>query len=136
MYEDKYDNLALTKSKRKFPRSLRLKKRREFEIVYRNGKKYWNKIFVVNILPNKVNITRLGLTVSKKVGKSVKRSRVKRLIRESFRLSQEQILPGYDIVVVAQSRAYGLKCQQARLELLSLLRRAGILEKEESTFEV
>jgi ribonuclease P protein component len=104
-----------------------LKKKWEFERVYRNGRRYWNKTFVIYIMPNKINITRLGLTVSKKVGKSVKRNRVKRLIRESFRLSQEQIMPGYDIVVVAQPCAYGLKCQQARLELLSLLRRAGIV---------
>ena len=105
-----------------------LKNKWEFERVYKNGKRYWNKIFVMYIMPNKINMTRLGLTVSKKVGKSVKRNRVKRLIRESFRLSQEQIMPGYDIVVVAQPSAYGLKCQQARLELLSLLRRAGILK--------
>jgi len=85
---------------------------------------------VIYVLPNRINITRLGLTVSKKVGKSVKRNRVKRLIRESFRLSQKQIMPGYDIVVVAKPSAYGLKCQQAQLELLSLLHRAGILKRE------
>jgi ribonuclease P protein component len=123
-------NKDLPSPKRKFRRSFRLKKRREFERVYRNGKKYWNKTFVVYILPNKTNITRLGLTVSKKVGNSVKRNRVKRLIRESFRLSQEQILPGYDIVVIAQPRAYSLKYKQLQSELLSLLRRGGILKKE------
>ena len=85
---------------------------------------------MIYVLPNRINITRLGLTVSKKVGKSVKRNRVKRLIRESFRLSQKQIMPGYVIVVVAKPSAYGLKCQQAQLELLSLLHRAGILKRE------
>jgi len=107
-----------------------LKKKREFERVYKNGRRCWNKTFVIYVLPNRINVTRLGLTVSKKVGKSVKRNRVKRLIRESFRLSQEQIMPGYDVVVVAKPSAYGLKCKQAQLELLSLLHRAGILKRE------
>ncbi|MBM3235571.1 ribonuclease P protein component [Candidatus Poribacteria bacterium] len=127
MYEDRNSNLSPPKQRLGFPDSLRLTKKREFEKVYKNGRRYWNKTFVIYIMPNKINITRLGLTVSKKVGKSVKRNRVKRLIRESFRLSQEQIMPGYDIVVVAQPSAYGLKYQQARLELLALWRRAGIL---------
>ncbi|MFQ6041840.1 MAG: ribonuclease P protein component [Candidatus Poribacteria bacterium] len=113
---------------RKLLRSPGLKKKWEFERVYKNGRRYWNKTFVIYVLPNGINVTRLGLTVSKKVGKSVKRNRVKRLIRESFRLSREQIMPGYDIVVVAQPRAYGLKCQQAQSELFSLFRRGKILK--------
>ncbi|HIE29673.1 TPA: ribonuclease P protein component [Candidatus Poribacteria bacterium] len=129
MYEYRDSNSSpYEEERRKFPRSLRLKKKREFERVYKNGRRYWNKTFVIYILPNGINVTRLGLTVSKKVGKSVKRNRVKRLIRESFRLSQEQIMPGYDIVVVAQPRACGLKCQQAQSELLSLFRRGRILK--------
>jgi ribonuclease P protein component len=133
LYGGRNNNSSPSRQNRGVFCSLSLKKKWEFEKVYKNGRRYWNKTFVIYIMPNKININfrgrlnRLGLTVSKKVGKSVKRNRVKRLIRESFRLSQEQIMPGYDIVVVAQPSAYGLKCQQARLELLSLLRRAGIL---------
>ncbi len=135
MHENRNSNSFSLNQRKKFFNSFRLKKRREFERVYKNGRRCWNKTFVIYVLPNRINITRLGLTVSKKVGKSVKRNRVKRLIRESFRLSQEQIMPGYDIVVVAQPRAYGLKCQQAQRDLLLLLRRARILKRDKPTFD-
>jgi len=110
--------------------SEKLKKKWEFSRVYEKGQRYWNSIFTIFVLPNRTNKTRLGLTVSKKVGNSVKRSRVKRLIRESFRLSKEKVLPGYDIVVVAKRTAYGLKCQQTQSALLQLLRRAKVLKIE------
>lgn len=108
----------------------KLKKRWEFEKVYKQGKRYWNKNFAIYVLPNGMPRTRLGLTVSKKVGNSVQRNRVKRLIRESFRLSKEHIMSGYDIVVVAQKNAYGLKYQQAQSALLSLLHQAGIVKRK------
>ena len=108
----------------------KLKKKWEFRRVYEDKKKYWNNIFTIYVSPNHMDKTRLGLTVSKKVGNSVKRNRVKRLIRESFRLSKEIILPGYDIIVVAKPAAYSLKCQQAQSVLLQLLRRARILKTE------
>ena len=130
MHKNRDSNSSSLNQRKKFFNSFRLKKRWEFEKVYKNGRRCWNKTFVIYVLPNRINITRLGLTVSKKVGKSVKRNRVKRLIRESFRLSQEQIMPGYDVVVVAKPSAYGLKCKQAQLELLSLLNRARILKRE------
>lgn len=129
MLSNGFEKNRILRNRKSLPNAERLKKRREFERIYKKGRRYWNKTFVIYVLPNGMDNSRLGLTVSKKVGKSVKRNRVKRLIRESFRLSKEQIMPGYDIVVVARPPAYGLKCQQARSELLSLLRRAGIVSK-------
>ena len=115
---------------RRLKSSDKLKKKWEFNRVYDNKQKYWNNIFTLYIAPNQMDKTRLGLTVSKKVGKSVNRNRVKRLIRESFRLSQEKILPGYDIIVVAKPAACGLKCQPTQRALCQLLRRARLLKNE------
>ena len=109
------------------PHPERLKKRWEFQRGYKKGRKYWNRYFVVYVNRNALRRARLGVTVSKKVGNSVKRNRVKRLIRESFRLSKSKILPGYDIIVVSRPPAVNLKYQQAEEALLQLLRNAKIL---------
>jgi ribonuclease P protein component len=65
----------------------RLKKNAEFRVVYRKGKSFSNNLLVLYIYKNKKDFNRLGIVVSKKVGKSVIRNRIKRLIKESFRLN-------------------------------------------------
>ncbi|OON99118.1 MAG: ribonuclease P protein component [Epulopiscium sp. Nele67-Bin004] len=83
-----------------------LKKRNEFSKVYKKGKSFANKYLVVYTLANNYDINRLGITVSKKVGNSVVRSRVTRLIRENYRLREDQILnTGKDIIIIARSSA-------------------------------
>lgn len=116
--------------KYRFLKSDRIKKRWEFSRVYQYGQKYVNRRFVVYVLNNRKKRSRLGVTVSKKVGNSVKRNRVKRLIRESFRFSKDQIAPGNDIVVVARKSAYGLSFQEAKRSLMDLWKRARIVPKE------
>lgn len=111
------------------PHPERLKRRWEFQRGYKKGRKYWNRDFVVYVYRNAFDNTRLGVTASKKIGNSVKRNRVKRLIREVFRLSKHRIRPGYDIIVVSRSPAIHLKYQQAQDTLVHLFRRAGILKK-------
>lgn len=102
----------------------------EFERVYKNGKKYWNRNFVLYVLQNGDDRLKFGLTVSKKVGKSVQRNRVKRLIRESIRLSQDALERNYDLVIVAQNSAANLNFYHTQQSLLQLLKLAGILKIE------
>ena len=82
-----------------------LKKNKDFQSVYRNGKSFANKCLVMYIIPNELNKNRLGISVSKKVGNSVVRHHLTRLIRESYRLSEEHFRCGYDIVVIARTSA-------------------------------
>ena len=109
------------------PDPKRLKKRSEFQRAYQEGNKYWDRYFVIYVRPTGFGRSRLGITVSKKVGKSVQRNRVKRLIRESFRHLRPQIQIGYDVVVVGRSAATRLKCQEAQNALCRLFQRASIL---------
>jgi len=106
----------------------KLKRGWQFGKVYKEGYKYFDDLFVLYILSNNTPEVRIGLTVTKKIGKSVQRNRVKRVIREVFRLSKG-ILPGNDIVVVARKPAVNLKYSQVQNSLNQLLRRARILEK-------
>ena len=77
-------------------------KNQDFQNVYKKGKSYVNKYLVMYVLENHTEINRLGISVSKKVGNSIVRHRVTRLIRESYRLHQNDFQIGNDIIVVAR----------------------------------
>ena len=79
-----------------------LKKNRDFQTVYKYGKSAANRYLIMYIYPNQTERNRLGISVSKKVGNSVVRHRLARLIRESYRLSETRFHSGYDIVVIAR----------------------------------
>ena len=84
-----------------------LKKNRDIQIVYKRGKSYANKYLVMYKKPNGLNKNRIGISVSKKVGNSVVRHRLTRLIRESYRLQESKMQCGYDIVVIVRASANG-----------------------------
>ena len=102
----------------KFTESLR--KNQQFQFVYKNGKSYANKYMVMYVKKNGLEINRLGISVSKKVGNSVVRHRVKRLIKESYRLHENIFNSGLDIVVIARNNAAGFTYQEAESALLHL----------------
>lgn len=79
-----------------------LKKNKDFQKVYRKGKSYANRYLVMYVLENNMNKNRLGISVSKKVGNSIVRHRLARLIRESYRLQEDRYRCGIDIVVIAR----------------------------------
>ena len=84
------------------PRQHRLLRRPEFTACYEAGRRFFSRHFIVFALfhaPNRVE-WRVGFAVSKKIGSAVRRNRVKRVLREFFRLHQTLLPPGTDIVVV------------------------------------
>ena len=84
-----------------------LKSNMNFQNVYKNGVSYANKYLVMYVLENRTDNLRLGISVSKKVGNSIVRHRLTRLIRESVRLNSGSILKGYDIVIIARANLKG-----------------------------
>jgi len=107
----------------------KLKKSWQFRKVYKEGDKYYGNLFILYVLPNRTQEIRLGLTVTKKVGISVQRNRIKRVIREVIRLSKG-IAPGNDLVIIARKAAVDLKYSQAQRSLTYLLHRARILKSK------
>ena len=89
-----------------------------------------NGLLVLYARKNRTGINRVGITVSKKLGKANVRNRVRRRLREVYRLNEEKFLPGYDIVVVARSKAVDASFSQLTKGYLALARKAGILRQE------
>lgn len=112
-----------------------LKKNNDFRFVYNNGKSLANKYLVMYICENKMTTNRLGISVSKKVGNSVVRHRLTRLIRESYRLNESLVLSGYDIVVVVRVTAKNITYAQMESALLHLIKIHRI-EKRSDNHEV
>lgn len=110
-----------------------LKKNKDFQIVYRKGKSYANRFLVMYIRKNDMGKNRLGISVSKKVGNSVVRHRLTRLIRESYRLQEEHFLCGYDIVAVVRVNAKNSTFADMKSALIHLgkLHKIYISEKED-----
>ena len=107
-----------------------LKKNRDFQNVYRKGKSYANKYFVMYVLKNDTQENRIGISVSKKVGNSVIRHHLSRLIRESYRLHEDMFNSGLDIVVIARSTAKDISYHEAESALLHLGGLHGIIVKD------
>ena len=105
-----------------------LKKNHQFQFVYKNGKSYVNKYLVMYIKENGLERNRIGISVSKKVGNSVVRHRVTRLIRESYRLHESVFNSGLDIVVVARSVAAQADYEKIESALLHLAKLHKIIK--------
>lgn len=106
----------------------RLKKNAEFRAVYKRGKSFSNNLLVLYVYINKRNVNRLGVSVSKKVGKSVVRNRIKRLIKESFRLGSSciKVECGYDLVFIARKASNGKGYAEINNSVKNLIRKAGL----------
>ncbi|MBO4920989.1 MAG: ribonuclease P protein component [Lachnospiraceae bacterium] len=111
---------------------LHLKKNVEFQNVYKNGKSFANRCFVMYVIKNELSENRLGISVSKKVGNSVVRHRITRLVREVMRLKGQVFNSGLDIVVTARTGAVGIKYSDAEKAILHLGRLHRIVISEES----
>ncbi len=104
-----------------------LKKNKDFQHVYKNGTSQANRYLVMYVLKNQYRKNRLGISVSKKVGNSVVRHRVTRLIRESYRLNEMEFKNGLDIVVIARPSAKDITYKDVERALLHLANRHHII---------
>lgn len=107
--------------------TLRLQKNEDFRRVYRCGQSLANRFLVLYSLENGLPDSRLGISVSKKVGNSVVRHRVKRQIREAYRLGEEKIPAGLDFVVIARTSAAGKGYAEIADALFNLLRKMRLV---------
>ncbi len=105
-----------------FRKKERITKKSEFQTIIKDGIRYTTKNFVIIIHQNNRDLRRLGISVSKKVGGAVKRNRVKRLVREFFRLNKDQLPESKDFLFVAKPGSIELNYSTLSQEMLEFFK--------------
>ncbi len=106
-----------------------LKKNYEFRRVYNKGRSGVSSFLVVYARPNRSGKNRLGVTVGTKLGKAVVRNRVRRRLREIYRLSQPEMKQGYDVVLVARTRAAAASYRELQRAFRKICEQLSLLEE-------
>ena len=104
----------------------KIRKNSEFRVVYKKGKSIANRLLVLYVFRNIKKLNRTGVSVSKKVGKSVIRNKVRRLIKESYRLNNTNLKQGYDLVFIARNSAKNRSFLEIQKSMLELFKKAGL----------
>ena len=109
-------------------KELRLRRRKDFDAVFRTGRAWHNELLVLRSIPNALEHNRYGFITSKRVGKAVVRNRVRRRLRESVRVLPAN--PGFDVVVSAKGKTAEADFKALNRAVVQLLGRAGILTEK------
>lgn len=104
-----------------------LKQNHEFRRLYNKGKSAVSPYFAIYCRKNNREMSRLGITTGVKLGNAVKRNRVRRRIRELYRTNENRFLSGYDIVVVARTRAVFSRYSDLEHSFLKLMKKLELL---------
>ncbi len=108
-----------------------LKKNYEFSRIYKKGKYCSASYLVLYVMPYRDSESkRIGITVSRKIGKSVVRNRIRRLIKESYRQVEQSVKNGYDLVFVARKSERIPEYKEICKEIKYLLKRSGLFIRE------
>ncbi len=106
-----------------------LKKNYEFKRILEKGKFYRGNYITMYIIPNSQQENVIGIAISKKLAKAVKRNRLKRLIRESYRLQKEELKKGYRMVFLwSKKQIQQIKCEAIQQDMHSLFQKAGMIK--------
>jgi ribonuclease P protein component len=107
-------------------RDLRLTAEKSFLAVHQQGRSWANELLVLKVIPNSLDVTRFGFSVSKRVGGAVVRNRLKRRLRECVRL--RHIKSGWDSIIIVRREASSMDYHSLQKAVDSLLERAKLLE--------
>lgn len=110
-------------------KSNRVKKDRDFQVVFKQGKSYANRKFVVYAKDRELGRLRVGLSVSKKLGKAVTRNRIKRRLRHVLMGLEANLLP-YDLVIIARKGVEDLSYADIQQHLTHVLKLANLYQED------
>lgn len=114
----------------KLQKQMILRKNKQFQSVYRFGKSYANHMMVIYVLSTRETQTKVGFAAGKRLGNAVVRNRVKRLLREVYRLNQHRLRSGLHILLVGRKPMVGVKYQVVDKAFGDLCTKAHIIDKQ------
>jgi len=106
----------------------RLRSKADFNRVRSEGRSWSSQLFVLQAAPNRLGTIRVGIVASKRLGKAVRRNRVRRLVREAMRALCGRLSSGWDLVIIARSRTVGASLAEIQEALEDVLKRAGLFD--------
>jgi ribonuclease P protein component len=108
-------------------RKYRLRRNQDFQQVRRTGKFYASSLMTLAFIRNKLDHSRFGFVVSKRLGPAVQRNKIKRRVREATRLRIQHIKPGFDLVLIARPPISQSSFAEIEQTLETLLKQADLL---------
>ena len=115
----------------KFNNTYGIKKDSDFRKIYQKGKSLADRNLVIYTMKNRSDNTRIGISISKKVGKAHERNRIRRCIKEAYRLNiDSRVATGYDLVFIARINAADKEYRDLEKSLKYICKRANIMKKD------
>ncbi|SIS54551.1 ribonuclease P protein component [Salimicrobium flavidum] len=111
-------------------KAYRIKKNKEFQNVFKNGKSFANRQLVLYYLKKDQPHFRIGLSVSKRIGNAVMRNKVKRYLREAFHELEDELHQDYDFVIIARKPVNAMEYHDVKKSLQHVCKRSGVLKKK------
>ena len=106
----------------------RLRKNMEFKTVYSVGKKFWNRNFILYIRKNNKDETRAGFTITKKHGNAVVRNKIRRRMKEVYRLNFNNLKVGYDLVFIPKINIKNISYSELENSMIHIMKIAKVLK--------
>ncbi len=108
----------------------RLRNNMEFRKVYNKGKNYWNRNLVLFVKKNNLGYTRVGYTITKKVGNSVVRNRIRRQMKEIYRLNFDRIEKDYDLIFIPKKSVVDISFIELESAMIHIMKISRLIKKE------
>ncbi len=108
----------------------RLRSNMEFKKVYSGGKNYWNRNLVLYVKKNNIGNTRVGYSITKKIGNSVIRNKIRRRMKEIYRLNFKGIKSNYDLIFIPKRNVVNISYKELESAMLHILKLAGVLTSQ------
>lgn len=108
------------------PKTNRLKKNKQFSYIYKHGQTKHTSFLSLSFVKTKFKPYKVGFTVSKKIGKSVIRSKVKRRLREAFRSLMPNVNENYNYIIIARPEIASASFDEIKSSIISVLKKSGL----------
>lgn len=106
----------------------RLRSNMEFKKVYSGGKNYWNRNLVLYVKKNDIGNTRVGYSITKKIGNAVTRNKIRRRMKEIYRLNFNGVKDNYDLILIPKKNIVDISYKELENAMLHILKLSGVLK--------